>query len=124
MTSGRLCSHVAAAALLAAALPLVACGKPRTDIVATVTEDVGTFYVRSSDSGGRFVGQVCVDQKRHADEIVTRILQQLANHNYQTITLDVYSGGATLGRYVWTPGGAERQSSPSNDNPCGNADRS
>lgn len=105
-------------ASLGLTIAIAGCGTPRTDIVATTTEDVGEFHVQSSDSGGQLVGQVCIEKRQHADEIVGRIIQQLANHHYRSITLDVFSKEQPLGRYVWTPGGLQQSTSTSTPNPC------
>src|SRR5689334_1368445 len=91
------------AAVIAAAVFMGACRPERTDIVATTSEDVGQYYVHSTASEGQLVGEVCIDQRQHADEIVTRIVEQLKNHSYQRITLDLFSGPDALARYVWTP---------------------
>jgi dienelactone hydrolase len=98
----------------------VACGTPGTDIVATTTEDVGDFHVRSSDSNGAVTGDVCIEKAAHADEIVRRILQQLANHSYRAVTLNVYSRDRAIASYHSTPGGTERRDLPATSNPCTN----
>lgn len=104
---------------------LAACHPPRTDIVNTTSEDVGQFYVRSTDSGGQLVGEVCIERRQHADEIVARIIEQLKNHSYQTITLELFSGGDALGRYVWTPTSGQRRTDPEGvQNPCASQPRS
>src|SRR3954468_18795652 len=98
------------AALLALGLlDLAGCRRPRTDIVATTTEDVGHFEVQSRVTNAGLTGRVCVEKPASTDEVVGRIVQQLANHNYSTISLDVYSPERPVARYVWTRSGQRQE---------------
>ena len=106
--------------LLFAGAMLAACGPPRTDIVATNIEHVGNFDLKNTtvaDDGLR--GAVCVADASDTDEIVGRVLQQLANHAYKNITLDVYAADRAIGRYVWTPNAETRAAIPQPASPCG-----
>ena len=85
MTSLAIC-------VLAVSLVFAACGRPDTDIVATTTEDVGWYGLTSTVVDNELTGRVCVAQPKNADVIAYRIRQQLANHEFRTVTLDLYSG--------------------------------
>src|SRR3954469_16808765 len=100
-----------------------ACGQPRTDIIATSTEDVGDFTTRLTLNGDTLSGSVCVANTRASDEIVRRLLQQLTNHDYVSITFDVYSVDGPVGRYVRTRSQTRREALSSNTNPCRTFDR-
>ena len=100
------------------ALSLVACGRPRTDIVAVTTEDTGGYEVEARRAEGNLTGHVCVEQPRSSSEVVARIVQQNANHNDASITLDVYSQDHPIARYVWTRAGQREEPLSSSNNPC------
>jgi hypothetical protein len=105
--------------LLCSAAMLAGCGPPRTDIVATNIEHVGNFDLKNTtvaDDGLR--GAVCVADASDSDEIVGRVVQQLANHAYKNITLDVYAADRAIGRYVWTPNAETRAAIPQPASPC------
>jgi len=80
---------------------MASCGRPHTDIVATTTEDVGYYQVVKASSDRSLTATVCVAEPSHADTIAQRIVQQLANHNFESITLDLLgptrSGGSAAG---------------------------
>jgi hypothetical protein len=117
MTSLAIC-------VLAVSLVFAACGRPDTDIVATTTEDVGWYGLTSTVVDNELTGRVCVAQPKNADVIAYRIRQQLANHEFRTVTLDLYASagsadsGAAIGRYVWTGAEASRQTAPARPNAC------
>ena len=55
-----------------AVVATVACRQPKTDIIATDTEDVGPYQVAMTVDGRDLTGRVCVANARHADEIARR----------------------------------------------------
>jgi hypothetical protein len=94
------------------------CTRPRTDIVAATTEDVGAYDLQARITDQGLVATVCVANARSTDEIITRIVQQLANHNYASMTFDVYSADRAIARYVWTRAGQRREGTAEPRNPC------
>jgi len=107
------------ASMVAVAAGSAACERPKTDILNTTSEDIGNYTVApTSSSDGQFSAHVCVDRAGSTDEIVRRITQQLANHEYSTITLDVYTREQPVGRYVSSRSNEERSTLGSDSNPC------
>jgi hypothetical protein len=104
--------------LVLGATLLPACGRPRTDIVAITTEDVGPFDMQAQMTDSGLAGHVCLEEPRSSGEVVARIVQQLANHNYPAITLDVYSPQRPVARYLWTRSGQRQDPLGSSANPC------
>ena len=101
------------------ALAAPACTRPTTDIVATVTEDVGDFQLtRTELNANAFAGRLCVADPRHSDEIVARVIQQLTYQQFTRITLDVYSATRPVARYVRSGGEARREELQPAPNPC------
>jgi hypothetical protein len=113
-----------AASALSVSLAAAGCGRPATDIVATTTEDVGPYEFTSSATDGELTGRACVAGSHSADVIADRIRDQVANHGFRSITIDVYSPGRrpqssiALGRYVWAGAEHSRLAAPANPNAC------
>lgn len=107
------------ATIVAVAAGSAACERPKTDILNTTSEDIGNYSVAPTNSSdGQFSAHVCVDRAGSTDEIVRRITQQLANHEYRTITLDVYTREQPVGRYVSSRSNEEHSTLGSESNPC------
>jgi hypothetical protein len=83
------------------------CAQPQTDIVAITTEDVGPYEVVNVTTGKSLTATVCVADPAHADTVARRIVQQLGNHSFESIALDLVgpsrSGQAEVEHFVWTP---------------------
>jgi hypothetical protein len=103
---------------IAAACVAAACEAPETDIVATSTEAVGNFSLSGAVQGNAYEGRVCVDEPGHADEIARRIVQQLANHQFSTVTLDVYSPDGPVARFASGRNGFTRAGAPAAPDAC------
>ncbi len=111
-------SHRAVFVVIAAlALPIAAC-TPHTDIVATSMEDVGRYDFDAARTQDGLTATVCVDLPRESDTIVSRLVQQLANHEYRSLTFDVFSFAGPVGRWVWTPAGSRREGAAQTTSPC------
>ena len=96
------------------------CSPPQTDIVATVSEDVGPFDIADARAeGDQLSARVCVANADAAEKVVDRVLLQLRNKGYQRIELDVIAEGGERQLVVWTPAGRQAQpSTAGGDNPC------
>ena len=94
------------------ALSLIACGRPRTDVVAVTTEDTGGYEVEVRRTDATIAGHVRVEDPRSAGEVVAR--------NDASITLDVYSQDHPIARDVWTRAGQREEPLSSSTNPCAN----
>jgi hypothetical protein len=99
---------------------LPACTRPRTDIVATLSEDVGPYELIRTTVNTAFDGHVCVADPKHSDEIAARIIQQLSNQQFTTITIDVYSARGPIARFLRDRGEERREGLQVNSNPCAN----
>ena len=97
---------------------LSACTRPRTDIVATLTEDVGRYELVRTEVGTALVGHICVANPKHSDEIVARVIQQLSGQQFTAITVDVYSPREPIGRFVRGGGQDRLESLHARSNPC------
>ena len=99
---------------------LPACTRPRTDIVATLSEDVGGYDLVRTTENAAFVGHVCVANPKHSDEIAARVIQQLSTQQFTTITVDVYSAAEPIARFVRDGARERRESLQVGSNPCAN----
>ena len=117
-----------AARLRAALLSLaaaVACSSPPTDIVATSTEAIGEYHVTEAHRNERLVMRACVADGADTDQIAARIVQQLVNHGYSGIELELIGraaegGGAAVTKVTWsrTQGRRVEGHSRAAANPC------
>jgi hypothetical protein len=94
------------AAVLLGIAALVACSPPSTDIVATSTEAVGEYHVIEAQRGDRLVLRACVAEGADTDRIAARIVQQLVNHGYSGIELELVApapqgDGVAVTRVSW-----------------------
>jgi hypothetical protein len=102
----------------------VACSPPTTDILATVSEDVGAWDVLNAQAQGpTLTADVCMDRAGSADDVSERLLMQLRAKGFQQIDLTMYGrdGKETQVRKVrWTPtsGKQMQQGSATGDSPC------
>jgi hypothetical protein len=97
-----------------------ACTRPRTDIVATLSEDVGPYELIRRTVNTAFVGHVCVANPKHSDEIAARVIQQLSTQQFTTITIDVYSAGGPIARFIRDRAQERRERLQADSNPCAN----
>ncbi len=99
-----------------------ACSPPVTDIVATVSEDVGAFDLAGATrEGDTFRAFLCVEHGSESDTIANRVLLQLRNKGYQRIELAVTpTDGSDASRAVWTPSGGVQMDAgrAAGENPC------
>ena len=107
-----------AAAAMFVLIGSTSCSRPFTDIVATNTEAVGPYRVVASADDGRLSGRLCVADPSSADEIARRVFEQVKNHHYATIVLDVYARNGPVAQYVWAGEGFARRAAPGGVNPC------
>jgi hypothetical protein len=121
--------NVRRAVLCCAALTLTIGGlacSPETDIVATNTEHVGPYELTppATPNATDFAGRACVADNDSAAAVADRVHQQLTNHSYRSVTIDVYSAGWSktpnepLGRFVWSGGTLTRGTAPPVANVC------
>jgi len=90
------------------AIAASACSPPLTDVIATSTEDVGPYDVVAIVDGDRgFTATVCMADASHASAVSERVIDQLIDHGYATITLHLVAmspNGPTAVKQVhWTP---------------------
>jgi len=83
---------------LLVAIVVSGCGYPNTDITSTNTERVGNYEVVNARSGESLAADVCVDEPGNVDAIAVRVMHQLANHGYRTITLNMYGHAGPIAR--------------------------
>ena len=102
----------------------VACSRPNTDIVATVSEDVGAWDVLNAQAQGpTLTADVCMERAGSADDVSERLLMQLRAKGFQQIDLTMYGrdGKETQVRKVrWTPtsGKQMQQGAAAGQSPC------
>jgi hypothetical protein len=105
-----------------------ACSRPVTDIVATNTEGVGQYTVVARAANDTLHAQVCLEPSADAEGIAERVVHQVMNHGYHTITLDLFSprdaATADVTHVVWTAAAGHRVTGREADqkNPCDMAD--
>jgi hypothetical protein len=108
----------------AAAAVAPACSPPLTDITATNTERVGRYEVRGHVVDNDYRATVCVDPGGDREEISVRIVQQLLNHHFRTVTLEMFTASsgtsADVMRVTWTPQTGSQTTGPERvaENPC------
>lgn len=83
---------------------------PMTDIVATNTEGTGDYAVRSTHvSDDALAADVCVANPDRAAEVADRIVRQLLNHGYRSVTLNIGAPTGPVGRFAWSETQARRE---------------
>ncbi len=83
---------------IAAATAAFGCTTPHTDIVATSTESTGAYHVIEARRGDRLFLRACLTKAAEADLIGARLVQQLVNHGYQGIDLELIESAGGDGR--------------------------
>ncbi len=91
----------------AIALGTVGCSRlwPWTDIRSINSEDISDYEVAARVSGDELDATVCAERMDDADQIASRIVQQLYSHGYRTIRFDFVpiAGSGRPVQRVWTP---------------------
>jgi hypothetical protein len=79
-----------------------------TDVIATSTESIGAYDVVGIASGDRgFTATVCMADASHASAVSERVIDQLIDHGYVSITLHLVAmsphGPTAVKQVQWTP---------------------
>jgi hypothetical protein len=95
------------------AIAASACSPPLTDVIATSTESVGPYNVVAIAGGDRgFTATVCMADASHASAVSERVIDQLIDHGYVSITLHLVAmsphGPTAVKQVQWTPQGGVR----------------
>lgn len=85
----------------------MSCSPPLTDIMATSTEDVGDYeIVEQASTDDTLTATVCVARPPNAHTVAQRIIQQLLNHGFGTMKLDIVAqqpnGQSENTHVIWT----------------------
>ncbi len=105
----------------------VACSPPMTDIVATVSEDVGHWDVINAHTQDRtLTADLCLARASSADAVSERVLMQLRSRGLERVDLTMYGreGREVKSQKVsWTlaSGKQLQEASTSGQNPCGDS---
>jgi hypothetical protein len=116
---------IATLCVVLAAATACACSPPTTDIVATNTEATGDYRVIDARRDGGLFLRACVVPGGDHDHIGARITQQLLNHAYPRVEIELLepaadARSASVTRFTWTPGTGPRSEgrTRSDQNPC------
>jgi hypothetical protein len=121
MKKTRTVQVVIGAALLAVT---AGCSRPRTDIVATVSEDVGHWdMVNAQEQGQRLTADVCMERAGSAAEVSERLLMQLRKKSYDQVELTMYGRDGQdvqVQKVSWTAASGKQmqQGGAASQNPC------